>query len=356
VVREKVWEAAGGVTLGPGDAQSRSSIENVDFGYLRRVRRLLPTVWEVRNGADVIDPDAALRDDDAGAPARITLGAADEEFRLGGFEDWYDEIRIVRVVAGVRYRTTGSVGDDFYRIEASVDGQYRPPPGFNYSPTQWNFYTPLVGGGGPNMPVEDPDYPDARLLVLPDVPSYREVSALLTKNPVLPGGASDYEWPALTHEELASTTIRVVAAPVAGTAGNDAYAVELDHAWLDLYGWESPRPDEVQELRVIRLPGGDLEVSFDALGGADRYNLYSGRLAAVRSGDYDHGTDAPIAPLCDAHTDSVGGNRLSIELAASAQPADDLYFLVTAHVDDVESPAGFSSAGQEIARSESVCR
>ena len=33
-----------------------------------------------------------------------------------------------------------------------------------------------------------------------------------------------------------------------------------------------------------------------------------------------------------------------------------LYFLVTAHVDDVESPSGFSTGGAEIDRSQSVCR
>jgi hypothetical protein len=297
-----------------------------------------------------------MDDDDSGAPARITLGAANEEFRLGGFPDWYDEINIVRVVAGVSYRTTGSVGDDFYQFEASVDGQFAPPPGFDYSPTRWNFYTPLVGGGGPNQPPENPDYPDAKLLALPDVLAYRDVSALLGKDPELPPGSSDYVWPAVTHQELAETTIRLVSAPVAGTAGNDAYEVELDHAWLDLYGWESPRPTEVPALRVSRLPGDDLDISFEALDEAGRYNLYTGNLSTVRIGGYDHGAGAPIAPLCDAPTAGAGGDRLSVEVSTSAQPGADLYFLVTAHVDDVESPTGYTSAGLEIDRSESVCR
>ena len=89
---------------------------------------------------------------------------------------------------------------------------------------------------------------------------------------------------------------------------------------------------------------------------ASDYNLYTGSLSAVRSGVYDHGTDAPIAPLCDARTESAGGNRLSVEVSASAPPAADLYFLVTAHVGDVESPAGFTSTDVEIDRSESICR
>ena len=57
-----------------------------------------------------------------------------------------------------------------------------------------------------------------------------------------------------------------------------------------------------------------------------------------------------------AATENAGDDRLSIELSASAQPDANLYFLVTAHVDDVESPAGFTSSALEIDRSESVCR
>ena len=38
--------------------------------------------------------------------------------------------------------------------EASTTGQFRPPPGYDYTTTNWNFYTPIVGGGGPNAPAE----------------------------------------------------------------------------------------------------------------------------------------------------------------------------------------------------------
>jgi hypothetical protein len=130
--------------------------------------------------------------------------------------------------------------------------------------------------------VEGPDYPDARLLALPNVPAYRESSATLTKNPVLPQGADDYQWPPVTQSDLTTTAIRLAAAPVAATPGNDDYQVELDAAWLDLYGWEKPRPPE-------------------------------------------------------------------------SQPGMDTYLLVTAHVDDVESPTGFRSDGTEIDRSQSTC-
>ncbi len=362
IVREKLWESAGGVDLGPRDALSRTSIA-ADYGFLRRVRRLYPTTWETRNGASAANPAAAMSEQDGGAPAQITLGIGSEEFRLSGFPDWYDEIQIVRVVAGLRYRTTGSVTDDFYRAEASVTGEFRPPAGYSYTPTSWNFYTPIVGGGGPNQPPENPDYPTEKLLALPNVAAYREVSALLTKNPVLPTGASDYQWPPVTQPELATTTIRFVSAPVAGTAGNDSYQVELDAAWLDLYGWEKPRPPEVSgsgggatPLTVDILADGSLKVTFDAVPGAQRYNLYFGRLATLPSGTYDHGASAPAGPICNAPTAAEGPGRLSITVAPQDQPAVDTYLLVTAHVDDVESPSGFRSDGTEIDRSQSICR
>ena len=114
---------------------------------------------------------------------------------------------------------------------------------------------------------------------------------------------------------------------------------------------------------VLRFTSGEfaqrgiaLEVSFDPLPGAQRYNLYFGRLSTVHSGSYDHGTAAPAAPLCAAPTQNAGGGRLRIVVTSSQVPSVDGYFLVTAHVDDVESPAGTRSSGAEIDRSQSVCR
>jgi hypothetical protein len=355
VVLEKVWEGSGGVSLGPNDVLGRSAITGADYGMLRRVRRLLPTTWQVTGGASAADPEAAFSEQDDGTPARITLGAGAEEFRLGGFPDWYDEVQIVRVVAGVRYRTSGAVVDDFYRAEASVSGQFRPDAGHDYTPTDWNFFTPIVGGGGPDQPVENPDYPLAKVLARPDVAAYREASALLTKNPLLPQGAADYEWPAITHAELATTEVRFAAAPVAATPGNDAYQVELDYAWLDLYGWEKPRPAAVEGLRVERLADGTLELTFDPLDAAQRYNVYFGTLEAMRAASYDHGGVNAAPALCAAATADAGGGRLKIDVPPASQPALAAYILVTAHVDDVESPSGFDSQGAEIDRSQSAC-
>jgi lysophospholipase L1-like esterase len=363
VIREKVWEGIGGVHLGDvAGGSPRTSISGVDYGFLRRVRRLLPTGWETRNGATAADPDAALDGQDGGTPASITLGVGEEEFRLTGFPDYFDEIQIVKVIAGVRYRTTGTVTDDHYRMEASVTGQFRPPPGHPYIPTDWNFFTPIVGGGGPNAPAENPDYPEVQVLATPNVVTYRETSATLTKNPVLPGGAGEYVWPAVTHEEIATTAIRVASASMDATLPNDVYQVELDYAWLDLYGWEKPRPVEVENILAERLASGDLEVSFDPVAGAQRYNLYFGRLAVlptgggVGDGAYDHGDSAPGGPLCEPATEDAGGGRLKIVVPAAQVPADQVYALVTAHVDDVESPAGHDSAMVEIDRAQSICR
>jgi hypothetical protein len=143
---------------------------------------------------------------------------------------------------------------------------------------------------------------------------------------------------------------------VAGTAGNDNYQVELDAAWLDLYGWEKLRPPEAANVRVDPVAGGTLRISFDPVPGAQRYNLYTGRLSSLRSGLYDHGAAAPAPPFCNAPTQNPGGGRLAVDLAAAGQPATSAYFLITAHVDDIESPAGYRSGGAEIERSQSTCR
>jgi hypothetical protein len=354
IIREKVWEAGGGVNLGPKDALARSSITNANYGYLRRVRRLLPTASKTSSGGTVANPSAAMNDQDGGATASIQLGIGQEEVRFEKFPDWYDEDQIVKVVAGVRYRTTGTVTDDFYRIEASPTGTFRAPAGYAYTTTNWNFYTPIVGGGGPNQPASNADFPTEKLLAVPNVASLREVSATLTKNPTLGVGAGEYDWPAITRSDIATTAIRVVSAPVANTAG-DAYQVELDAAWLDVYGWQKPRPSEVTHLTEAKLADGTIEVAFDPLAGAQRYNVYWGRLDTLRAGSYDHGATAPVPPSCAASTADAGGGRLKASFAPAQQPGGDSYVLVTAHVDGVESPTGTRSDATEIDRSQSIC-
>ncbi len=349
VIREKLWESLDGVNLGSKDALGATS-QTMDQGFLQRALRLYPTRFETRGGAVVTDGAAALSASDGEAGASIELGLGAEDLRLSGFPDWYDEVTPVKVVAGVRYRTTGTVSDDFYRIEASVNDAFRPPAGHNYTATDWIYFTPLVGGGGPNAPVEDPDYPNTKLLALPNVASYREVSATLMKNPTLAVGAAQYTWPPLSRAELGTAAIRVAAAAVANTPG-DNYRVVMDYAYLDVYGTTKPRPAEVLGVTVTKGVAGALVLDFVELPASELYNVYFGTLSALQSGSYDHGSDI----RCDVPTSVSTPGRRSATIAASAVPAANSYLLITGRVDSVESPAGFTSAPQEIDRSLNRC-
>ncbi len=355
IVMEKIWEAAGGARLGPTDTLGRTAILGHDHGLIRRVRRLSPGLWETRGAASVATPQAAFDGADGGAAAGVTIGSGDAEFRLSGFPDWYDEVRIVKATVGVRYRTTGLVEMDPYRIEASVTGVFRAPPGHAYSPTSWNFFTPIVGGGGASQPPSNPDFPSAVVLAVPNVAAPREVTATLTKNPVIAPGGGRYDWPAIDHDDLVTTVVRVAAAALAPGPVSDSYTVEVDHAWIDLWGWEAARPAEVTGVRVDPAPGGAIDISFDPVAGAQRYNVYFGRTASLASG-YDHGATAPAGPLCGVAASPAGGGRLEVRVESAGQPAPDAYVLVTAHVQDVESPSGFDSSGMEIDRAGSICR
>jgi hypothetical protein len=203
-----------------------------------------------------------------------------------------------------------------------------------------------VGGGGPNAPASKPDYSNESLLALPNLASLREVSATLTKNPVLPAGAGEYDWPAINANDLATTAIRVVAAPVANTTG-DTYKVELDAAWLDVYGWQKQRPGEVKRAHhrtrgwrhprpVVRLTPerAALQPLHRPPGHPPRRRLRPRRAAHRRAAVRATNTDA-------------GGGRRNVALAPALQPGESAYFLVTAHVDDVESPAGTRAGSRD---------
>ena len=351
IIREKVWESIGGASLGPKDGNAATSLAGLDHGYLQRVLRLYPSAWEARSGAQVIDPAAAFSEADGGAGASVRLGTSSEEFRLSGFPAWYDEVVPVKVVAGVRYRTTGSVTDDLYRIEASVNDQFRPPAGHPYSATSWVFFTPLVGGGGPNAPAEAPDYSNAKLLVRPNVPSYREVSATLMKNPVPAPSGKGYDWPALTTAELGTSTVRIVAAPQPARRATTTASC-VDAAWLDVYGTLKPRPGEVSGVTVARLPDGGLEIAFDQLAGSELYNVYFGDAALLNAqGRYDHGSRA----RCNVATADAGPGRLKATVPAAEVPAIFSYLVVTGRADGVEAPAGYATNGAERDRSQNGC-
>ncbi len=77
-----------------------------------------------------------------------------------------------------------------------------------------------------------------------------------------------------------------------------------------------------------------------------------GVVASVHLGVHDHGNTSSCAPAVQAG----GPGRRSTDLAVVSVPAAGSYFLVTAHVDDVESPAGYGSDAVEIDRSQSICK
>jgi hypothetical protein len=356
VHREKVWESVGGVQLGSAHPLGRTSAGDLRFGYLPRRLRLTGTATETLGGATALDPEAALDDEDGDAEARIQLGGGAGEFRVSGFPDWYDEVEVVRVLVGVRYRTTGVVGADTYRFEASRDGLFRPPPGHAYTSIDWDFFTPIVGGGGPSAPAENPDYAGARTLALPEVAALREVTATLTRNPEIAPGGDSLVWPPLSWEELGATEIRLAAAPEPGAPNSFGYEVHLESAYLEVYGNLKERPGEVSGLLVAKDGEGGLVFELDELAGAQRYNLYAGSLASLETGTLDHG-GAVGGPFCDAATEPAGPGRRRLPLSAGEVPGGSLYFLLSAHVDEVESPTGYAHpGGAERDRSQSTCR
>src|SRR5262249_52421493 len=139
--------------------------------------------------------------------------AGDQELRLFGF-DATPRGLLEQVVAHVRYRTSASPSDDFYRFEASVDGSFSAAGSDDQS---WNTIVPIVGGAGNGAPV----------LAYPDQPQWRDVSALVTKGAAIDGS------PTLTWQDLATLAVRLQGTAV-GAA--DAFDVEWDVASLDLYG------------------------------------------------------------------------------------------------------------------------
>jgi len=152
-----------------------------------------------------------------------------------------------------------------------------------------------------------------------------------------------------SHDRLA-----LASAPVAGTGGNDAWFVALDAAGsISTAGRSRGLPRSRTSARASRH--GTLEVSFDPLPAPALQPLFRAAEHGP-SGSYDHGHGGTAAPLCAAPTQNAGGGRLKIVVTSSQVPSVDGYFLVTAHVDDVESPAGTRSSGEEIDRSQSICR
>ncbi len=198
---EKVWQGLGGVT-GDGDGETR------DFGFIQRLSSRLPTSATDLTGGTLNASDA-FAEDDLGA----LVPAGTQELRLAGFDATPDGL-LQQVVAKLRYRTTGPIVDDSYRLEVSVDGTFAAP---GSTASDWNTIVPIVGSAGGSIPV----------LAVPDPAAWREVSALVTKGAPIDGSAS------LTWSDLANLTVRL-----AGTANGaaDGVSIEWDVAELELWG------------------------------------------------------------------------------------------------------------------------
>ncbi len=226
VHEEKLWQAFGGVTLAGGDRL------DVDLGFLRLRRSLFPAGFEDVTGGTV-NPEAALATDGVGA--LVPAGGA--EFRLVGFPlSLPPALELSQAVLKIRYRTTAAPLDDYYRFEASVDGSFSPPGG---TATTWNTILPLVGSAGND---------GADRLAFPDQPDFRVVAA-----PLYVGAPTNGEG-TLTAGDLATLGVRLTTVPVGGA---DAYQIEWDSAWVEVFTAPAPDRESPGERRAGTQPPGD---------------------------------------------------------------------------------------------------
>ncbi len=204
VLEEKLWQAFGGITLAGGADRL-----DVDLGFQRSVPVGQATSFSDISGT-AQNPQDAIGFDNNGA----LISADSAEFRVQGFAPQVPPgVEAQAAVIKVRYRTTGAPLDDYYVIEASLDGTFSAP---GSTPSTWNTLIPLVGSAGND---------GAERLAFPDQPDYRVVSAALyTGAPVDGSGA-------VSLADLATLSVRVVTTAVGPP---DAYAVELDGAFVEI--------------------------------------------------------------------------------------------------------------------------
>jgi len=219
---EKVWEAAGGVNLGPKDGIGAGSNPDLTFAAEQLVAVRSPTLAEP--GAGVVDPDAALVRDGRGALVAVGRG----ELVVRGFDAMPRGITPTRMVVVVRYRTVGSVPalePDAQVFDAAIDGLFRPP---EYTVVGWDTVVPILGAGS-NAP-----QPNA----LSAVPDWREVRATLTRNLDDDGRVTGhYRFSRIDWIDVETLAIRFQGRI---RAAEDAVEVEWDGAWIEVYGTRSP--------------------------------------------------------------------------------------------------------------------
>ncbi|MFO0980938.1 MAG: SdrD B-like domain-containing protein [Planctomycetota bacterium] len=223
---EKLWQAFGGVTIHDQDRL------DLDLGYLEMAGGRLPT-RTVDVGGNTTNDRLALMPDGVGA----LVSASDAEFRVTQFTAPPRATRgpadvessaIAQAVLKVRYRTLGAPVDDHYAIEASIDGTFQTP---GKTPSTWNTILPVVGSSG-----ED----GAEWLVFPYQPTFRTVAA-----PLYLGAPRDAR-ASLNWDDLKTLSVRVVTHAVNTP---DAYAIELDAAWIEIATMPAGTPYARQEPR-----------------------------------------------------------------------------------------------------------
>ena len=218
---EKAWDALGGVNLGMRDGIGATSNPDLLFPAEELVA-MRPATEVASSTAGVIDPTAALIADDRGA-----LVPTGDEIVLRAFDAVPAGIIPTHVVVAVRYRTTAAVASepDGHFFDAATDGAFAVPA---FTVTGWNTITPILGAGS-NAPA-----PNA----IPDVPEWREVRALLTRNLADDGRATgQYSFPVIDWIDVATLAVRL---RVEARGAADGRQIEWDAAWVEVYGYVDP--------------------------------------------------------------------------------------------------------------------
>lgn len=330
IIQHALMESLGRVQVGAAGASG------FDVGCVPLAAVLAPSSAAVVQGASAVSNVAAASALD-GAGALVSAGGIVE---VSGFALPADVVP-TRVVVGVRYRTTAAFGDDTHLFDASIAG-FAPP---QYTFTGWDTVTPLVGGSGGAGNIGTPSVVNA----LPNVPAWRDVTAMLTKNATDDGRVTGYfTWPAPDAADIASLKLRLTVNQV-GAA--DAARVEWDGAWAWVYGARgaSATPGEVSPagsatpLRVRRDAG--YEITWGAEPVADTYRVWRGDIGYWSSASCNPG----VAGGC------VAAPALTWTERDPPDARPSWFVLVQAVTGSAEGTLGFDSSGEERTASVAAC-
>ncbi len=300
---EKVWQGLGGVTA-DGDGETRR------FGFVQRLgTRTASSATDLGGGAR--NGTSAFVQDDVGA----LVPAGSQELRLAGF-DATPRGLLQQIVVRVRYRTTGPIQDDTYRLEASVDGTFSAP---GSTSQDWNTVVPIVGSAGGAIPV----------LAVPDPAAWREVSALVSKGAAIDGA------PTLIWGDLANLSVRLVGS---ATGAADGVDIEWDVADLELWGVPP------YTLLVRGEPIINTTLQFDTTGtqGSDAWLFGSTAIGSLPFAPFGTFTiDFGLALLLDiGAVDATGARSLALDVPDDSSLIGIDVYLQSLVVDRYKPKAG----------------